>query len=194
MRLRDRWVRPIAVLLVAMAGIAGSIEPARATDYLTAEQAIARIFPAATGSSKQVVPIDDAAAKAIKSASGVRQRWDEQTVYRVQGADGPLGWLIVDQVVGKHEFITYAAGLTEDGHVQGIDILTYLETYGGEVREDSWRAQFVGKSAGDTLKLGKDVDNISGATLSCRNVTDGVRRLLSLKSLVLDPIAAGAAP
>jgi len=30
------------------------------------------------------------------------------------------------------------------------------------------------------VRLDADIHNISGATLSCRHVTDGVRRLLSL--------------
>ncbi|MCB1687912.1 MAG: FMN-binding protein [Halioglobus sp.] len=33
--------------------------------------------------------------------------------------------------------------------------------------------------------MGEDIPNISGATLSCRNVVDGVRRLLVLHDLVL---------
>ena len=45
--------------------------------------------------------------KAIEQASGVRVLRDEQQVWRVSGG----GWFIVDEVVGKHEFITYAVGL-----------------------------------------------------------------------------------
>ena len=35
------------------------------------------------------------------------------------------------------------------------------------------------------LKLDADIKNISGATISCRHVTDGVKRLLALHDLVL---------
>ena len=35
------------------------------------------------------------------------------------------------------------------------------------------------------LKLDEDIQNISGATLSCRHLTDGVKRLLALYDLVL---------
>ena len=37
----------------------------------------------------------------------------------------------------------------------------------------------------DPFKLDRDIPNISGATLACRNVTDGVKRLLALKHAVL---------
>jgi FMN-binding protein len=39
--------------------------------------------------------------------------------------------------------------------------------------------QFVGKTASAPLKLDADIRNISGATLSSRHVTEGVRRLLA---------------
>jgi Na+-translocating ferredoxin:NAD+ oxidoreductase RnfG subunit len=88
------------------------------------------------------------------------------------------GWFIVDQVLGKHEYITYALGLTATGAVKQIEILDYRETYGYQVRDESWRQQFVGKTAESPLNLDRDIRNISGATLSSRHITDGVRRLL----------------
>jgi Na+-transporting NADH:ubiquinone oxidoreductase subunit NqrC len=63
--------------------------------------------------------------------------------------------------------------------------MEYRETYGYEIRNEKWRAQFVGKSANSTLKLDHDIKNISGATLSCRHITDGVKRLLAFYEVVL---------
>jgi Na+-transporting NADH:ubiquinone oxidoreductase subunit NqrC len=56
------------------------------------------------------------------------------------------------------------------------------------VRDPRWRAQFVGKRAGAPLSLDDDIQNISGATLSCRHVTEGVKRILALQA------AKGAKP
>src|SRR6202007_1683100 len=88
------------------------------------------------------------------------------------------GWFIVDQVVGKHEFIPIAVGLDDTGAVKSIEILEYREAFGDGVRNPQWLAQFYGKRNGATLTLTKDIQNISGATLSSKHVTDGVRRLL----------------
>ena len=66
-----------------------------------------------------------------------------------------------------------------------MEILSYRETHGGQIRAAEWRQHFVGKSLADPLKLDVDVPNISGATLSSRNVTDGVKRLLALHRVVL---------
>ena len=95
------------------------------------------------------------------------------------------GWLIVDEVVGKHEFITYAVALDASGALKSVEILDYRESYGGQVRDPRWRAQFVGKRAGTPLQLGREIKNISGATLSSKHVTDGVRRLLATYAIIL---------
>jgi Na+-transporting NADH:ubiquinone oxidoreductase subunit NqrC len=51
------------------------------------------------------------------------------------------------------------------------------------VRDPRWRAQFKGKRSGAPLRLDDDIQNVSGATLSCRHITDGVRRLVALHAL-----------
>jgi Na+-transporting NADH:ubiquinone oxidoreductase subunit NqrC len=71
--------------------------------------------------------------------------------------------------------------------VKDVEILDYRETYGDQVRHPEWRAQFVGRRHGAKLKLTDDIKNISGATLSCLHVTDGVKRLLATHALVLAP-------
>jgi Na+-translocating ferredoxin:NAD+ oxidoreductase RnfG subunit len=88
-------------------------------------------------------------------------------------------------VIGKHEFINYAVALDATGAVRQLEILDYHESYGGEVHLPGWRRQFVGKHHGSPLQLNGDIKNISGATLSCGHVTDGVRRLLATYALVL---------
>ena len=81
--------------------------------------------------------------------------------------------------------ITFAVGLTGSGAVKQIEIMEYRESYGGEVRDEKWRAQFIGKTSAAPLLLDRDIRNISGATLSSRHVTEGVRRLLALYEIVL---------
>jgi electron transport complex protein RnfG len=177
-------IRPIpALLMVPVALVAGT---AYATEYLTVPQAQQAIFPDADQFVDATVELSDAQRNAIEKQAGVRQRWKKQAVWRAEKAGQLIGWFIVDEVVGKHEFITYAAGLTPDNHVRGIEILVYRETYGYQVRTAEWRQKFVGKTLADAFKLDEDVPNISGATLSCQNITKGVKRLLALQQVVLN--------
>ena len=55
----------------------------------------------------------------------------------------------------------------------------YREPHGGEVAYDPWRKQFRGKTTAAPLQVGKDIRNISGATISCNSVTRGVRQALA---------------
>lgn len=63
--------------------------------------------------------------------------------------------------------------------------MSYRETKGDQIREASWRKNLAGKTLADPFKLDEDIPNISGATLSCRNVMDGVKRILALQKVVL---------
>jgi Na+-transporting NADH:ubiquinone oxidoreductase subunit NqrC len=159
--------------------------PAYAADYLTVPQAQKGLFPDADQFAEASVELDDAQRAAIEKLSGVRQRWKKQAVWRAEKRDVALGWFIVDDVIGKHEFITYALALSPDAKVIGIEILSYRETHGHQIRNADWRGKFVGKTQADPFKLDEDIPNISGATLSCRNVTNGVKRLLALHQVVL---------
>jgi Na+-translocating ferredoxin:NAD+ oxidoreductase RnfG subunit len=171
----------LAALLLPMA----VLPQARAADYLSLSQAQTLLFPTANAFRDKLLRFSPEDRDRIKERSGLRQRWDEQKVWRAERDGQAQGWFIVDEVIGKHEFITYAAAISPSGQVLGIEILSYRETHGGQVREREWRRHFVGKKLGDAFKLDEDVPNISGATLSCRNVLDGVKRLLVIHSLHL---------
>ncbi|MGH8093302.1 MAG: FMN-binding protein [Chthoniobacterales bacterium] len=152
-----------------------------AVTYLNVEQAQRAIFP---GKQLTAFPLQlsDAQRKSIEQESGVRLTGTPPRIWRVSGG----GWFMVDQVIGKHEFITFAVGLTSNGAVRGLEIMDYRESYGGQVGDPKWRAQFVGKTRASPLILDRDIRNISGATLSSRHLTDGVRRVLALYEIALD--------
>jgi Na+-transporting NADH:ubiquinone oxidoreductase subunit NqrC len=148
--------------------------------FLTPEQAMTLLFPGEKLTPVTVTLTGDQ-KKSIAKASGVRVRQDQVNAFRASG----WGWLIIDNVIGKHEFIDFALALKPDGSVKGVEILTYRETYGGEVRNPKWRAQFTGKTLAAPVKIDSDIKNISGATLSSVHITEGVRRLLHTWALAL---------
>ena len=164
-------------MLIPVAVISTS---AYAATYMSVEQAQAAIFPGAQ-LSRAFVTLTQEQASAIEKKSGVNVRKTEVQLWKA--SDG--GLFMVDEVVGKHEFFTIAVGLKTDGSVKQIEILDYKETYGYEVRNEAWRHQFTGKTSAAQLKLTDDIKNISGATLSCRHVTDAVKRLLTTYDIAL---------
>ena len=169
-------------ILPAVAVIAPA--PAAATVYLTIPAAQQAMFPGAHF-VEHPLALTDAQRKAIAQAAGAPGYDKVQRVWEVRSGNHRDGWFMVDRVIGKHEFITYALALAVDGTIRGIEILEYRETYGGEIRNPNWRRQLVGNRPESQLQLDKEIKNISGASLSSRHVTDGVRRLLATYQMLL---------
>jgi Na+-translocating ferredoxin:NAD+ oxidoreductase RnfG subunit len=176
-------IAPLAIILPAALGPAAAF----ATEYLTVPLAQKAMFPDADQFVDSKLTLSDAQRDEIKKLSGVRQREAEQPVWRAQQQGRLIGWFIVDEVVGKHEFITYATAISPAGKVLGIEVIAYRETYGYQIRDAQWRDQFKGKTLADHFKLDDDIANITGATLSSRNVMNGVKRLLALAQVALKP-------
>jgi Na+-translocating ferredoxin:NAD+ oxidoreductase RnfG subunit len=177
-------MRAIPALIVLPAALCSNAA-VYAAEYLTLPASQKALFPEADNFVDAKVQLTDAQRDEIKRLSGVRQRDAQQAVWRAERQGQLLGWFIVDEVVGKHEFITYATAISPQGKVLGIEVLIYRETYGYQIRDVTWRDQFKGKGLQDAFKLDADVTNITGATLSCRNVMNGVKRLLALQHVAL---------
>jgi Na+-translocating ferredoxin:NAD+ oxidoreductase RnfG subunit len=174
---------PLAALAAASMGAA----PAFAIDYMNAEQARKLFFPAAAKWQDKVVTLDAAQLRSVAERAGMPARsaaWSLSNALDDKGA--VIGTVVVDQVIGKFELITYAVGLDRSGAIAGIEILSYRESHGSEIRLPAWRRQFAGKSLAQPIKAGEDIAIISGATLSCNHVTDGVRRIVALVAMLRD--------
>jgi hypothetical protein len=171
--------KPNPLLIIWLAAVSAPIV-AHAKIYVSVEQAQKILLPNKPPTKNPIIITDDLQDR-MRSASSIRHPFQGDRIWRA--TDG--GWFIVDEVVGKHEMITYAVALSPSGVVTGIEILDYVESYGYEVAEAQWRNQFIGKTAADPIKLNKDIQNIGGATLSCKHLTDGVKRVAVLYEIAL---------
>lgn len=172
----NAWLLTPALILSAVPAIyAKSYD----TQYLSYQEAQKLFFPDATDFIPEDIILNEEEIEAVEQMSQVRVRDEKLKMWRVEDKTQKLGYFIIDHVIGKHKYITYGIALDADGRLKGIEILNFQESYGGEVHTIQWRAQFIGKSLNDPLRLNTDIQNISGATLSCKNVTNGVRRVLA---------------
>lgn len=151
--------------------------------YLSSEQAQTVLLPNETLQVSDIT-LSESQRKQIAKASKVRVRSDFLRAWKSDKGN----WFIVDQIIGKHENIDMAFAISDNGEMLGLEVLTYRESYGHEIRHPKWRAQFHGKTSDKRLKLDREIKNISGATLSCAHVTDGVNRLLQTWKIVLSQI------
>lgn len=136
-------------------------------------KALRALWPGLSLTAQTVQLSPDQAAK-IKALSGEAIQPGPFSYYL-----GPQGQVaVIDHVVGKHLPISFGLGVGADGKVSAFEVLAYREAYGGQVKQARWRRQFYGRSAADPLRLGRDVDAISGATLSARHLSGRIRRIL----------------
>ena len=167
----------IEVLPIVLGALPAS---AWAVDYLSAAEAETLMFPQADEFAPVNLRFDNAQLQEIGKRAGVSARSAQWGVRVARRTGTPLGYVVIDNVIGKFELITYAVAVGTDGVIRQIEILSYRESHGGEVRLPAWRKQFIGKTVARPLRVGDDIANISGATLSCEHVTDGVRRIVAV--------------
>lgn len=168
---------PAAVVAAAAIPLAFFAPSAFAIDYMTAAEAQKLMFPDAQSFEAQPIKLTPEQQKKIEAQSGTQVNSAFWQLAVAKNGDKMLGYVLTDAVIGKFQLINYAVAFDPDGKIRDVEILSYREAHGGEVRSKPWRAQFVGKNASAALAIGNDVANISGATMSCTHLSDGIRRL-----------------
>jgi hypothetical protein len=146
--------------------------------FMSVQDAQKRFFPQATAFVEQHLNLDLVALGALTQAR-VPAGFAPQC-WQAIGAADPLGWVLADRVVGKYELIDYAAAFDVQGQVSAMEVLVYRESHGAEIRNAAWRRQFEGRKGPAQIRFGDDIRNISGATLSCQHLTEGMQRLAAV--------------
>jgi len=182
--------------MVAAAGLVACVAPTQvvvAAEYMSVEQAQKALFPNADRFDEVVLALNPAQKQQVASLAGPQPPHRSLRSWRATKGTEVLGYVFVDEVVGRQDFITYAAGIDAAGRLGTLEVLAYRESHGGEVRGDAWRQQFNGRQGLDQLHFEADIKNIAGATLSCGHVTQGVRWLMALWEVTLRSNAAPTA-
>ncbi len=112
----------------------------------------------------------------------VRQKFLKDYIYTyiIKNKEATIGYGLLDNVFGKAQPITFLVLFDNKGNIISSHVVKYREPYGGEVRNHKWLKQFTGKSDSSSFKVGKDIDAISGATISTKAVSKGINRLAKL--------------
>ena len=109
--------------------------------------------------------------------------------YEAQAGGSTIGYALKIVASGSQGNIEMMVGVDAEGAVTGVSIVKNSETsgIGSKVmsNENGVLDQFIGKSAADgMLSVGKNVDAISGATVSSRGVTTGVNAALAVAGVM----------
>lgn len=125
-----------------------------------------------------------------KIENKARQRFFGEFVYilRIYNNEKLEAAALLDNVPGKELPITFIVIFNRDGKIRLTDVVKYREPYGGAVQSEAWTSQFKGKDNISGYKIGKDIDGITGATISVKSVTAGVHKLSLLYHEIKDSL------
>ncbi len=89
------------------------------------------------------------------------------------------------------EFFDYFVVFEDDIAVQQVRIFNYQATHGQEVTNKGWLKQFQGYNGERQLNVGKNIDAISGATVSVYAITNDIQEKTHLLKQVIQKNKTG---
>jgi Na+-translocating ferredoxin:NAD+ oxidoreductase RnfG subunit len=151
--------------------------------YATEEEVLNMAFPGAD-IEERTVKITPEIRKTIEDLIKGRFFKKRVSFYIARKGGEPLGYATVTNEKGRKRNITFMVVLDSSGIVKSVDLLVFRESQGYEIENPRWREQFIGKTLKDPLMVKRDIRNISGATMSSRAVTKGVKKVLAVFQMV----------
>ena len=155
-------------------------EMSMAEVYLTEEEALKLMFPKSERVKKDLLRLPSERKAAIEERIGWKFPEEAFEVYIGETGTQVDGYAFVQNTIGKHKPMTYMVGVDARGRVSNVELLVFRESRGSEVRTKRFNIQYEGKTVSDPVRLNKDIINISGATMSVRSMTAGIKRVLVL--------------
>ncbi len=138
--------------------------------------AVRRIFPSA---------IDIAEAPFfISQDARASRRPDDAIISEIKGDSGILGYCVESKVVSRSGPFRIRVLLDKMFYVKQATVISYPWDRGRDVCKRAFTSQFERKGPEDPIQIGKDIDAMTGATISSRLMTEGIRDAIKLLKLV----------
>jgi Na+-translocating ferredoxin:NAD+ oxidoreductase RnfG subunit len=168
-------------------------EMSMAEVFLTEEEAVKLMFPKSERIKKELLRVPTDKKMMIEERIGWKFPEAAFEVYIGETGTHVDGYALVQNTIGKHKPMTYMVGVDNTGHVLNVELLVFREARGSEVRTKRFNVQYEGKTAADPVRINKDIINISGATMSVRSMSAGIKRVLVLvDEFYLKPAGLGS--
>lgn len=100
-------------------------------------------------------------------------------LYELEIEGNRLGFAYIGEANSMKDVFDYLIVFDKDLRIIKSKVLIYREQHGQQIGSTRWLKQFVGMSTTDTPQLGKNIQGISGATISVTSMTDATRMVLS---------------
>lgn len=80
-----------------------------------------------------------------------------------------------NDIVNGFEYFDYFLVTDSLGNVVNVKVFNYQATHGHEIMSKGWLKQFVGFNGSQDMNYGKEIDAISGATISAESITEDIK-------------------
>jgi H+/Na+-translocating ferredoxin:NAD+ oxidoreductase subunit G len=155
--------------------------------FLKEEEAPKAVFPEASSFERRVIPSSETLKTKIQQRLGRTKTsiWEDSYVtFIAKKGDAILGYAVIVEEIGKHRPMTFIVGVGADRKIKDAALMVYREAYGGEVRDRRFLQQYKGKQLQDPLLPFRDIQNVSGATMSVEAIGRGSKKALALVEAV----------
>jgi len=168
-------------------------EMTHAEVFLTEDEALKLMFPKSERIRKDVIRLTPETKTQIEERIGWKFPEEGFEVHIGETGARIDGYVLVQNTIGKHKPMTYMVGVDPQGRVSNVELLVFREARGSEVRTKRFNSQYEGKTVLDPVRINKDIINISGATMSVRSISAGIKRVLVLvDEFYLKPAGIGS--
>ncbi|WP_447974140.1 FMN-binding protein [Nitrospira sp. Kam-Ns4a] len=162
-------------------------------EFMSEEDALKLMLPKSERIRKETIRLTPEKKQVIESRIGWHFPEEEFQVYVGETGAKVDGYAIVENTIGKYKHMTYMVGVNPDGEVTNVELLVFRDARGSEVGRKRFNVQYEGKTVFDPIRINKDIINISGATMSVRSMSAGVKRVLVLiDEFYLKPLGKGS--
>jgi len=161
--------------------------------FLTEDEGVKIMLPKSERVRKDRIKLSSEKKTQIEERIGWKFPEEEFEVYIGETGTRVDGYAMVQNTIGKHKPMTYMVGVDGQGSVSDIELLVFRESRGSEIRQKRFNSQYEGKTVLDPVRINKDIINISGATMSVRSMSAGIKRVLVLvDEFYLKPAGRGS--
>ena len=168
-------------------------EMTHAEVFLTEDEALKLMFPKSERIRKDLIRLTSEKKTQIEERIGWKFPEESFDVYIGETGAQIDGYALIQHTIGKHKPMTYMVGVDHTGACTNVEVLVFREAKGSEVRTKRFNVQYEGKTVHDPVRINKDIINISGATMSVRSISAGVKRVLVLvDEFYLKPAGLGS--